>query len=165
MTKALRGALFILLCICFTAIGKEYVGRVIKVADGDTFTMVDARGKKTKVRIYGIDTPEKDQEYGREAGQALYKQIFGKNVRVEEVNIDQYKRVVGKVYLDDLYINLWMIENGHAWFYVTYAKVETVFRDAELQARKKKLGLWKKGNAQEPWLYRKNQRESGGSNK
>jgi len=74
------------------------------VADGDTIT-VSRNAQRVKVRLYGIDTPEKSQYYGQNAKQFTSSQIMGKTVEVEEIDIDRYGRAVGIVSVGDLVLN------------------------------------------------------------
>lgn len=134
-------------------------GKVIKVADGDTVTIVEDNGKKTRVRFYGVDAPEKDQEYGIKSLDVLKKLIDGKQVEVNVKDKDQYGRVVGVVYCEGTNLNLYQLENGNAWWYKQYAKDNTEFSVAEDKARAQKLGLWKEENPTPPWQYRKEKKK------
>ena len=151
------------ICLLFTLLcaAKEITGYVIKVADGDTITLLDAQKEKQKVRFYGIDAPESNQAYGKDSGAVLTELIFHKNVRVEVVNTDVYGRNVGKVYLDDLYINLEMVKRGCAWYYPQYAPRETDLKDAEAEAREQRLGLWKGRDPMPPWEFRREKKNNG----
>jgi endonuclease YncB( thermonuclease family) len=73
---------------------------VVKVADGDTITIVDNSGKKHRIRLGGIDAPEKDQLYGKESTQSLLELTLGKTVVIEYEKRDRYKRIIGKVLVD-----------------------------------------------------------------
>ena len=137
-------------------------GQVIEIYDGDTITLLrnDANGleKKYKVRFFGIDAPEADQEYGIESRDALREKILGKQVRVIVVSVDRYGRSVGKVMLGARYINLEMAGEGNAWYYPDYAAKEYDLANAEKDARTRKSGLWSGNSPQKPWLYRKEKR-------
>ncbi|WP_297407397.1 thermonuclease family protein [uncultured Cetobacterium sp.] len=156
MRKILILVLGLLLTFC--ALGKNISGKVIKVADGDTITILD-KGKKVRVRFYGIDAPEKKQEYGLKSFNILKKLVNKKEVTVHIKDKDQYGRVVGIVYLSDKNINLYMLKSGNAWWYKRYAKNEYKFRLAVKEAQKKDLGLWKEKNPTPPWIFRKNNRK------
>jgi endonuclease YncB( thermonuclease family) len=107
--------------LCFAA--ETWVkGVVQKIIDGDTFKMkVD--GQIITIRVYGIDTPEntleKKQPYGKEADEALRNLIDGKEIRLRILGLDRYKkRTVGEPWLgDSLNVSLWMVKNGHSWWY------------------------------------------------
>jgi len=129
-------------------------GKVIYVYDGDTFKL-KTQGKSFRVRLYGIDSPEKKQSYGLQSTEYLNDLIMHHNVRVLSLYYDKYKRIIGKVYIDTLYVNLQMIKSGNAWWYRYFAKNEQIFQKAQTDAQKQKLGLWKKKEALAPWIYRK----------
>lgn len=133
-------------------------GKVIKVADGDTITILEENGDKTRVRFYGIDAPEKKQNYGIKSLDVLKDLIDKKEVEIEVKDKDQYGRVVGIVYYDKKNINLYMLETGNAWWYKQYSKHNIEFKIAEEKAKLEKLGLWKEKNPTPPWIYRKEKR-------
>src|SRR5687768_7563427 len=70
-------------------------GRVVSIADGDTFTLLTNENKQVKVRLHGIDCPERAQDFGQVARQKLSDLIFNQQVRVVEKDIDRYQRTVG----------------------------------------------------------------------
>ncbi|MCL2260762.1 MAG: thermonuclease family protein [Fibromonadales bacterium] len=148
--------LFILLAIslCF-ADGAWVKGIAQDVHDGDTFKLKVA-GQIIKIRMYGVDAPEKNQTYGEEAGKALRNLIEGKEVRLQITDKDRYGRTVGEPWLgDSLNVSLWMIKNGHAWWYKSYSKKRIDFKEAEEEAKVKKLGLWADDKPTAPWEFRK----------
>jgi endonuclease YncB( thermonuclease family) len=89
-------------------------GKVSKISDGDTLTILNSDNKLVKIRLYGIDAPETRQEFGSNSKEFLSNQINGKHITVEVIDIDRYKRSVGRVFIDDLEINKIMVENGYA---------------------------------------------------
>ena len=133
-------------------------GKVVAVADGDTFTYLNAENKTVKVRLHGIDCPEKKQDYGQVAKQKLSDLIFGEQVEVVETDIDRYKRVIAKVYTkQNKCVNEELLKSGLAWHYKQYDKNET-WAHMEQEAKRKKLGLWSMSNPTPPWEWRKQQR-------
>lgn len=130
-------------------------GKVIKITDGDTITILEENGDKTRVRFYGIDAPEKKQDYGIKSLNVLKKLIDKKEIEIEIKNKDQYGRIVGVVYYDKININLYMLETGNAWWYKQYSKHNIEFKIAEEKAKSEKIGLWKEKNPTPPWIYRK----------
>ena len=153
----------IILCIFLiqnSVFAATFTGKVVSIADGDTITVL-TDNKQTKVRLAEIDTPEKNQPYGRKAKKALSDFIFGKTVRIEVDTIDRYGRTVGKIFLDNLNINKEMVKAGHAWVYVKYAKDKTLF-ELEKSAKENQLGLWALPEEERipPWQWRKNKRNS-----
>jgi endonuclease YncB( thermonuclease family) len=134
-------------------------GKVVRVADGDTITVLASTGKE-KIRFAQIDAPETShfgsptQPYGKEAGAYLRQLVSNKNVRVEVEAIDQYKRNVGTVYVGGTNINREMVKNGFAWVYRQYAHDPNLM-DLEQAARSQHVGLWSLSNPIYPSDFRK----------
>ena len=134
-------------------------GQVVHVADGDTIT-VTRNGERVRVRLYGIDTPEMSQYYGQNAKEFASAQVMDKTVRVKEMDIDRYGRVVGLVYVGDVVLNRHLVKYGYAWVYDRYCKSDfcAEWKALEAQARKDRRGLWKNPNVIAPWEYRREKR-------
>lgn len=133
-------------------------GRVSKVADGDTITLVDAQRKKYKVRLFGIDSPESDQPYYHAAKDALSKLVDGKSVGVDVKDTDKYGRVVGTVFVNGRNVNLEMVKLGYAWWYEYYAPLNGDLREAQQHARAYQNGLWADSKPTAPWDWRRQAR-------
>ena len=127
-------------------------GKVVGVTDGDTIKILTSERQQIKVRLYGIDAPEKKQPYGADAKRFLSDLVAGKNVRIEERGKDRYKRTLGIVYLKDNDINEILVLNGYAWAFTKYSKI---YESQERQARNKGLGLWQDKNPIKPEIWRK----------
>ena len=139
--------------------------QVLKVSDGDTISIqkVDNGkfvGEILKIRMYGMDAPEKSQDYGPESRQALEKLVAGKTLSIEIKNKDRYGRTVAIVYANGKNVNEEMVKTGNAWWYQEYAKKDTQFEEYQKNAMKKKLGLFSRKGYIEPWVYRKNKKEN-----
>lgn len=139
--------------------------QVLKVSDGDTISIqkVDNGkfvGEILKIRMYGMDAPEKSQDYGPESRQALEKLVAGKTLSIEIKNKDRYGRTVAIVYANGKNVNEEMVRTGNAWWYQEYAKKDTQFEEYQKNAMKKKLGLFSRKGYIEPWVYRKNKKEN-----
>jgi endonuclease YncB( thermonuclease family) len=130
-------------------------GRVVRVADGDTLSLLDSHNKQHKVRLYGIDSPERDQAYGKAAGRHLSKLVANRQVQVVIKDEDDYGRIVGHVFYDGRSVNLTMIESGYAWWYQYHAPERSDFRDGQRNARSSKLGLWQDADPTPPWDWRR----------
>ncbi len=131
-------------------------GKIIAVYDGDTATLLAQDGsRKYKIRFYGIDAPEADQEFGQDSRRALEELVLDREVRAEVLNLDPYGRAVAKIYCGDLYVNKAMLSAGMAWWYKSYAKNEIDLSMAEATARLNRRGLWQYTDPQPPWEYRK----------
>ncbi len=156
--ESMHKLLAIFLIAAYSLFAGRLMGVVVSVADGDTVRVMDVNRKQHRVRLYGIDTPEIDQEFGRIARNALSKLVFSKNVVVDYEEKDQYGRIVGKLYVNGTYVNLVMVKAGYAWHYVRYAENEHDLAEAEEQARKQRLGIWVQDNPMPPWEFRRKKR-------
>src|SRR2546426_3984017 len=78
----------------------DFSGRVVGISDGDTIKVMH-NGKAEKIRLYGIDCPEKGQAFGQRAKQFTSAMVFGKTVTIQEHGQDMYGRTVGDVILLD----------------------------------------------------------------
>ena len=139
------------------------IGKVVGITDGDTITVLDKEKTEHKIRLMGIDAPEKKQSYGNESKKALSNYIFQKDVTVEYKKIDRYMRKVGKVILDKQDICLQMVKDGMAWHYKDYEKEQSktdrdLYSLEEVNARNEKRGLWGVKDAINPKEYRATKR-------
>lgn len=135
--------------------GETLVGKVIKIYDGDTITIL-VDGNKEKIRFYGIDAPEKKQSYGIESRDFVRHKIMDREVKVKIVNTDKYGRKIGKIYYNNgKYLNLESVKGGYSWWYKYYARNEYDLEGAQKKAKKYKKGLWKEKNPINPYEYRK----------
>lgn len=142
---------------CAPVLAEELTGKVVGIADGDTVTVLTPQMEEIKVRLAGIDAPEKDQPYGQKSKQMLSDLIYNRTVRVEKEDIDKYGRTVGHIYLGNTDINILMISQGGAWAYKQYlGPKDTAFVDAEEAARKDSAGLWalQADQITPPWEFR-----------
>jgi endonuclease YncB( thermonuclease family) len=138
---------------------RKLVGKVVRVSDGDTITILDEYKQQYKIRFEGIDAPELKQDFGQKAKQNLSDMIYGKTVTVVTSKVDKYRRFVGKILLDGKDINLEQIKAGFAWHYKKYADEQalpdrTVYAEEETKARNAKLGLWAQSKPTPPWDWR-----------
>jgi endonuclease YncB( thermonuclease family) len=145
-------------CLRYLLLGAPgWKGKVIKVLDGDT--LIVKRGKeRVKIRLYGVDCPEKGQRYGPEATQFATELFLDKKVRVEAVHTDQYGRTVGLIRTGRTMLNRELVRAGYAWVYPTYCKEEpfcSKLIKLEAKAKKKKKGLWQQKRPVAPWVWRK----------
>jgi len=145
--------------IAWSSPAHDLSGRVVKVTDGDTITLLDANQTQHKVRLYGIDTPEYKQPYSRAATKALAGLVEGEGVRVDVKDTDRYGRTVGVVYMGSVNVNLEMVKSGYAWWYKKYAPLDDDLRVAEERARTDRLGLWADPNPVPPWEWRQAARQ------
>lgn len=138
--------------------------KVVAVKDGDTIELL-RNGETIKVRLYGVDSPEKNQDFGQRARQFTSDLAFGKTVRLIEHNKDRYGRVVGTIILPDgRSLNEELVRNGFAWHYTAYSKDKNL-ANLEADARRYKRGLWEAPNPVAPWDFRKTERETAAAKK
>lgn len=135
-------------------------GRVVRVADGDTLSVLDRNNRQHKIRLHGIDTPEREQRYGKAAWDALADMVDGKTVNIVVLGEDSYGRTDGTIYLGDRNINIAMVAGGHAWWYRYYAPNDRLLAATEEQAREERRGLWAQPDPVPPWDWRRQQRYS-----
>ncbi|NDK56695.1 thermonuclease family protein [Pontibacter sp. BT213] len=138
--------------------------KVVAVKDGDTIELL-RNGQTIKVRLYGVDCPEKTQDYGQRAKQFTSDLAFGKTVRLIEHNKDRYGRTVGTIILPDgRNLNEELVRNGFAWHYKAYSKDQKL-ANLEADARQYKRGLWAAPNPTPPWDYRKDKKTTAATKK
>lgn len=138
----------------------EIRGKVVGVSDGDTITVLDANDMQHKVRLAGIDSPEKGQAFGSRAKENLSGLVFGKTVAVETKKQDKYGRAVGKVIVEGKDANLEQVKSGFAWHYKEYQREQSAedrarYASAEEGAKSAKRGLWVDKSPLKPEEYRK----------
>lgn len=122
------------------------------MADGDSITVLRDR-EQVKVRLVDIDAPEMAQPFGNRAKQALDALVYGRDVLVVERGKDRYRRVLGRVYRDDLDVNVEMVREGMAWVYRTYSS-DAALPKIETEAKEQQRGLWHDAHPVPPWEWR-----------
>ena len=135
----------------------ELIGKVVKVSDGDTVTILTSDKTQHKIRLNDIDAPEKKQAFGNKSKDNLAKYIAGKTVTVEYQKKDKYKRVLGTIYYNNTDINLQQVKDGYAWVYKKYSNNQTYYKE-ETKAKESQKGLWIEKNLIAPWEFRKQKR-------
>ena len=135
------------------------MGKVVKIVDGDTFDLLTTDSSTIRIRLNGIDCPERKQDYFQVCKDALSQYIFGKNVILVTRGKDRWRRVIADVYINNEFINYKMVKNGFAWHFKKYSNDKRL-ADAEAEARKKKIGLWKMKDPIAPWNQRKRIKKS-----
>ncbi|PTQ82137.1 endonuclease YncB(thermonuclease family) [Nitrosospira multiformis] len=160
LSRLATGLAVYILCSCF-AQAEILSGRVVKIADGDTLTVLDKSNRQHKIRLIGIDAPERKQPFGTVSRQNLADLVFGKEVAVEWHKQDRYQRVLGKVLLNGQDVNLKQIKAGLAWHYTQYDKDlrladKRLYAEAQKAADLKGIGLWSDPSPVAPWDFRHN---------
>ena len=139
---------------------EQFTGKVVGISDGDTISVL-REGKAVKVRLHGVDTPEKAQAFGTQARKLTGDLVFQQTVTVVIRDTDRYGRLVGEVLLPDgRSLNQELVKAGMAWWYRQYAPNDTTLAQLEAEARTAKRGLWADAHPIPPWQWRKGQRAS-----
>lgn len=163
-TSAISIALMLLaaslFAICQVSQAAELRGKVVGISDGDTLTVLDAANSTHRIRLDGIDAPEKGQAYGARSREHLAALAFGKPVVVVWSKRDRYGRIVGQVNVGVSHdVGLALIAAGLAWHYKRYQREQPAaergrYARAEDEARAKRAGLWQERQPVPPWEYR-----------
>jgi len=132
---------------------ETFTGKVAGAVDGDTLTLM-VRNTLRKIRLYGIDAPERKQPFGEEAKQVLAKGLVAKTVEVRVMGKNAEGLVLGVVRLDGRCVNTELVRQGFAWREKEADKSPTLTK-AEAEARKKKRGLWAAADPMSPWEWRR----------
>ena len=136
-----------------------YEARVVGVSDGDTVTVLDMNKVQHRIRVAGIDAPEKAQDFGNRAKEHLSDLVFGKTVNIPDEKIDRYGRTVSRIIVNGTDAGFEQVKAGMAWHYKQYEVEQTpadraAYSAAELKARAAKLGLWAQGTPVRPQDFR-----------
>lgn len=127
---------------------------VIKIVDGDTYDVLTADRQTIRIRMNGIDAPEKKQAFGQKAKDQLAALCFRQTVRVEPLSYDRNGRLIADaINPQGLHLSLEMVKRGYAWHFKKYSS-DPVLANAEINARRQRLGLWADPNPMPPWTYR-----------
>lgn len=132
-------------------------GKCVGVTDGDTIKVLHD-GTETKIRLYGIDCPEKKQDFFRRAKEFTSSLVMDLVVQVEPVTIDRYGRTVAWISVEGKSLNKELLRAGLAWWYTKYAPNDEALKALEEKARLSKIGIWSMPNPQPPWDLRKKRR-------
>jgi len=128
-------------------------GRVVSIADGDSITVL-IDGAQVKIRLVGIDAPERKQPFGTRSREHLANLVHEKDVTVETAGTDRYGRTLGTVYVGGKNVNAAMVESGMAWHYVQYSRDKRLMI-LEHDAREFRRGLWTDLDPVPPWEWRR----------
>jgi endonuclease YncB( thermonuclease family) len=172
MRLTAAAGLFLALAACAqTTTHESFEPRVVGVLDGDTIDVRAGNAPPYRIRLAGIDAPEKGQAFGDNSKKNLSDWVFQKVVRIEWDKKDRYGRILGKVFVtrpdvcakapcpETFDVNLAQISSGYAWHYKQYENEQSktdrqMYEKAEQDARKQKLGLWRDAYPIPPWEWR-----------
>ena len=152
--------LLVLILCSFTVYGQDLLGKVVVVSDGDTVKLLTADNQTYKIRLAGIDAPEKKQAFGNESKKTLSDCAEGKEAKIDGNKKDRYGRIVGKVIVAGVDCNLRQIKLGMAWHYKKYEKEQevedrSIYAQEEYLAQSANKGLWAGTAVLAPWDFRK----------
>ena len=138
-------------------------GRIVGVHDGDTITLLDAENRQPKIRLDGIDAPERGQPFGGASQRQLAKLLANREAVAECSKTDRYRREVCKVLVDGADAGLEQIRAGMAWYFRRYGKElppdrQQQYADLEAQAQAERRGLWVDAKPVAPWDWRAGQK-------
>lgn len=160
---ALAIVLLVMCCVALPSHAEALQGRIVGVIDGDTVDLLSEGEILTRIRLSGIDAPEKAQPFGKVSKRALSDLIFNQIVTVVGSKRDRYGRLVAKIEKNGQDVNLALVQAGLAWHYKKYAREQLpedrgLYAAAEVRARRAKLGLWADAVPMAPWDYRRARR-------
>ncbi|MDA8257731.1 MAG: thermonuclease family protein [Betaproteobacteria bacterium] len=154
----------------------DIYGRVIGVSDGDTISVLDDQRQVYKIRLAGIDAPEKAQPFGQRSKAGLSSTVFNREVEVVGNKRDRYGRIVAKVLVaasecaaadcpKSRDVGLLQVQAGLAWWYRAYAREQMPedrvrYEAAESGARQQRMGLWQDKDPTPPWDWRRQPRRA-----
>lgn len=150
---------FLLLTLMFSVSyaqesGQELRGRVVRIADGDTLTVLNQGNRQVRIRLADIDAPESGQAFGTKSRQALASMCAGKDAVVRVQDIDRYGRTIGRVYCDGVDTTAEQVRLGMAWVYDNHVRDKHLYATQAI-ARQERRGLWSDRNPQRPWEWRR----------
>jgi endonuclease YncB( thermonuclease family) len=149
--------LFCLTLILFplAVLAANLSSKVIGVLDGDTIEVLHDQ-KTERVKLHGIDCPEKGQAFAQRAEQATSALVFGKEITLQTHGEDIYGRTIADVLLSDgTNVNQQLLKEGWCWWYEKHAPNDLALKRSEQEAKAAKRGLWADANPVPPWLYRR----------
>ncbi len=154
MGKIRQIAAFFALCF-LPSLALAWPGRVVSITDGDTLTVLRGQ-EQVKVRLYGIDAPERRQACGDRALQTMRELAHGRVVEVHEIGHDRYGRTVARIEVQGVDVGAEMIRRGMAWVYERYCKIPDceAIRHAQADAQAARAGLWSDLSPIPPWEWR-----------
>jgi len=158
----------LLLILAWPVASATIEGYVVGVTDGDTITILAVDKQQHRIRISGIDAPEKAQPFGNRSKQNMERMAKGKVALADCPKTDRYGRKVCKVWVQPadcptcgltLDVGYAQISAGLAWWYQAYAKEQSAedrgrYESEENESRLRKRGLWVESSAVPPWDWR-----------
>lgn len=159
MTLRLIAIFIQVLFLHSNAFAADLTGRVIKVYDGDTITIIDSAKNQHRIRLAQIDAPERNQPWGTKSRNNLNGILSGNNVTVKVHGKDNYGRVIGTVFLNGIDLCKEQVKSGNAWVFTRYA-FDNDLVAIQRSAEENKIGLWGLTSNEriQPWVWRQQQK-------
>jgi endonuclease YncB( thermonuclease family) len=136
----------------------DFSGRVVHVQDGDTLTILSSEKKQIKVRLNGIDAPERGQPFGTRATESLRQMCGGQLAHTVDLGRDRYGRTIGRVTCAGMDASEEQVRRGMAWVFTRYVAPDSPLYGVQHQARAGRMGLWADASPTAPWDWRASQR-------
>ncbi len=130
----------------------DFTGRVVGVADGDTLTVL-VGSRQVRVRLWGIDAPERKQPWSSRSRDALAARAMHRDAIVATRGTDGYGRTLARVAVDGVDLGEAQVRDGMAWVYRRYSKDRAMIA-LEDDARAARRGLWSLPDPEPPWAWR-----------
>jgi len=161
MISSFRLTVFLsLLLLPAALLAADFSGRVVGISDGDTIKVMH-NGRAERIRLNGIDCPERGQPFGTRAKQFTSEMVFGKTVTLHVTDMDRYGRTVADVILPEgRVLNRELVAAGLAWWYRQYSQDKSLGQ-LEAEARAARRGLWADPEPIPPWAWRHQKGRSG----
>jgi endonuclease YncB( thermonuclease family) len=154
MTRVHRASILFFLSLSTSLFGQTFAGRVVRVIDGDTISVLAAR-TEIRIRLAECDAPESSQPFGYRAKQFTSSLVFGRDVTVIVQGTDRYRRTIAHITTDQgLDLSTELIRAGFAWWYRQYSR-NPELGVLEIEARAAKRGLWTDASPTPPWEWRR----------
>ncbi len=135
------------------AVHADFTGKVVAVADGDTITVLRDK-EQVKIRLAGIDAPEKAQAFGNRSKQSLSELCFDRIATLADQGIDRYGRTLARVHCEGIDANAEQVRRGMAWVYRRYTSKDSPLYAVEGEAKAARRGLWADAEPVPPWEWR-----------
>lgn len=150
----------LLAAILFTEQAWAWQARIVAVTDGDTITVEPlAGGQQIKIRLHGIDAPERKQPAGESARAFVFDVALYKSVEIEEKGWDRYGRLVAVIWLPcGENLQKFLLKSGFAWVWPRYCRNCRDWEKLQAEAQENKRGLWANPDAIPPWEWRRGTR-------
>lgn len=151
--QATADAIWLALLVYSAPLGAEsFSGKVVRVADGDTLTVL-VQQHQVKVRLTEIDAPERGQPFAKRSRLSLAELCAGKVAQVDWQHVDRYQRRLGRVYCSGIDANAEQVRRGMAWVFDQYVTDRSLYQ-LQQTAQRNRLGLWREAEPMPPWAWR-----------